>query len=160
MPNPLKANTTSPRQKTGLGAATAVAPAKPKVKGEPKAVRTAEEIERAAANYAKRQKELGRLSKVARRVVPRSEDTGSELALFPKMLLTPAQFRVVAALIRSRDPAMSAARLVLVHGHSLSQAAGMVLRDGVPLPPQLVNNTVTRFKAAHTLICEGYKPGV
>lgn len=78
---------------------------------------------------------------------------------FPKLSLRAAEFDVIAGLIRSRDPSRSAARLVLVDGMTMTQAAKSTFNDeGKALSAQMVNNTITRIKAAHALICEAYAP--
>lgn len=78
---------------------------------------------------------------------------------FPKFTLRAAEFDVIASLIRSRDPSKGAARLVLVDGMTMTQAAKSTFNDeGKPLSAQMVNNTITRIKAAHALVCEAYAP--
>lgn len=78
--------------------------------------------------------------------------TRKELAADPPQL-TPEQFNAVAALIRSREPAQSAARLVLVYGQGKSQAA-----KEANILTQSCWNTVQRFKRALTPIREAF-PG-
>lgn len=124
---------------------------------------------RTEANYAARQIERKRLSRISAKTVPNAvtEKPGKTLKgktsrkiqpLFPKMVLGAKQFGVIANLIRSRDPAKSAAELVLVQGKSIAEAARMVQVGEKAVLPQTVNNAVTRFKAAHTRICEAYTP--
>lgn len=69
----------------------------------------------------------------------------------PGGLMTPAQFYVVARLIRSSEPAREAARLVLVDGLAPGVAA---LQAGVS--PQSVSNATGRVKRAHAAILEAY----
>lgn len=57
--------------------------------------------------------------------------------------MTPAQFDVVAELLRSRDPARAAARLVLIEGATTVAAAAQCA-----VSSQSVSNAVARFKAA------------
>jgi transposase len=54
------------------------------------------------------------------------------------------EFNLIAKLIRSRDPACTAARLVLVSGYSNQEAA-----TEAGCSYNSVTNTVSRFKAAH-----------
>lgn len=63
------------------------------------------------------------------------------------IFLTPEQFSAVAFFIRSREPASSAAKLVLVYNQGKSHAAREV---GIQL--QSCWNTIERFKAALRLI--------
>lgn len=65
--------------------------------------------------------------------------------------MTPAQFKVVAELLRSRDPVRSAAKAALVDGVSTSEAAA---EAGVS--SQSVSNALARFKAAHEKIGSAY----
>lgn len=65
--------------------------------------------------------------------------------------MTGAQFDALAKLLRSRAPALTAARLVLVDGSKPSEAAratGMQLNA--------VSNAVARFRAADELILQAY----
>lgn len=118
-----------------------------------------QQSEKKSAQRGLRQDEIRRLAELSGQIVPHVKGSASSRALFPRMLLSPKQFDAIAKLIRSRDPARAAARLVLVEGMSISEAARSAQgRDGAPLQPQMVNNTVTRFKAAHTLIWEAYRP--
>lgn len=64
-----------------------------------------------------------------------------------------AQFDAIATLIRSREPAKSAARRVLVDGVGPSEAG----RE-FNLTRQSVSNTVGRFRAAETTILTAYHP--
>jgi transposase len=66
--------------------------------------------------------------------------------------MTPAQFDVVAELLRSRDPARAAARLVLIDGASTSAAA-----EHCGVSSQSVSNALSRFKAADEKISQAYK---
>lgn len=68
--------------------------------------------------------------------------------------MTPAQFEVVAELLRSRDPVRSAARAVLVDAAGTTEAA---MHAGVS--SQSVSNALARFKAAHEKIESAYKSG-
>lgn len=61
--------------------------------------------------------------------------------------LTPSQFDAVALLMRSRKPASSAAKLVLVYSQTNAHAA----RE-VGIQPQSCWNTINRFKSALKLI--------
>lgn len=65
--------------------------------------------------------------------------------------MTPEQFQALAHLIRSREPATSAARRVLLDGISQAEAA----RE-FSLGPNNVWNTVNRFRRAHELIQSVY----
>lgn len=65
--------------------------------------------------------------------------------------MTPEQFEVVAHLIRSREPATSAARRVLLDGLSQADAA----RE-FGLGPNNVWNTVNRFRKADEALREVY----
>jgi len=61
------------------------------------------------------------------------------------------EFKVIAKLIRSREPVMTAARLVLVEGKSGIDAAEIT---GVSA--QSVSNTVVRFRNADAEIRRAY----
>jgi hypothetical protein len=102
-----------------------------------------------------RQKQIQELAEVSAEMVPRSKAGRSP---FPTMRLTPTQFEIIAQLIRSREPAKKAARFVLVDGMRIVDAANMTKVGGKSVSPQVVNNTVTRYKVAHTMICTGYRP--
>ncbi|MBZ2207118.1 helix-turn-helix domain-containing protein [Massilia soli] len=65
--------------------------------------------------------------------------------------MTPAQFDVVAELLRSRDPARTAARLVLIDGATTSAAA-----ERCGISSQSVSNAIARFKAADEKISSAY----
>lgn len=66
--------------------------------------------------------------------------------------MTPAQFDVVAELLRSRDPARAAARLVLIEGATTSAAA-----EECGVSSQSVSNAIARFKSADEKISAVYK---
>lgn len=66
--------------------------------------------------------------------------------------MTPAQFDVVAELLRSRDPARAAARLVLIEGASTTAAAAQCA-----VSSQSVSNAVARFKVADQKISTAYQ---
>lgn len=66
--------------------------------------------------------------------------------------MTPEEFDVVAELLRSRDPARAAARLVLIEGATTSVAAA---HCGVS--SQSVSNAIARFKTADEKISAAYK---
>lgn len=68
--------------------------------------------------------------------------------------MTPEQFDLVAELLRSRDPARSAARLVLIDGATTTAAA-----EHVGVSSQSVSNALARFKLAHEKIEAVYKKG-
>ena len=65
--------------------------------------------------------------------------------------MTPKQFDLIAELIRSRDPAKKAAKLVLVHGLSNQEAA-----QTMGLLKTSVSATVLRFKATADKIAKVY----
>lgn len=141
---------------------------KPTTAAQKKAKAATDKV-RVEANYVARQKERIRLSKISIETVPDAVFTEPGMtakgklsrkkpALFPKMVLGKAQFKVIASLLRSRDPAKSAAEMVLVKGLTIAQAAKKSQVGTKPVLPQTVNNAVTRFKAAHTRICEAYTP--
>ena len=67
-------------------------------------------------------------------------------------LMTPAQFYAVAQSIRSREPVRTAARLVLVDGATVPDAAETV---GVSRPS--AHNCIARILAAHRLMLDAYK---
>lgn len=66
--------------------------------------------------------------------------------------MTPTQFEVIAKLIRSREPVMSGAKLVLIDGFSGVDAAVTI---GVSA--QSISNTVKRFRVADAEIRQAYK---
>lgn len=66
--------------------------------------------------------------------------------------LTKAEFELIAALIRSRVPAKTAAYLVLVRGKSNQEAI-----VATELSPASVSNTLTRFRTTHQKICKVYR---
>ena len=65
--------------------------------------------------------------------------------------MTPKQFDAIAKLLRSRDPAKMAARLVLVDGLTRKAA---IEATGVSGPA--ITQAVKRYKDAHTLIQTAY----
>lgn len=65
--------------------------------------------------------------------------------------MTPAQFGVVAELLRSRGSARTAAELVLVAGQSTSTAA-----NATGTSPQGVSNALRRYRKAHTKLLHAY----
>ena len=65
--------------------------------------------------------------------------------------MTNEQFEVLASLMRSREPAKSAARLVLVEGWAGADAA----RE-TGLTPQSVSNAVGPYRAADAAIRSAY----
>lgn len=65
--------------------------------------------------------------------------------------MTPAQFDAIAYLIRSREPATSAARRVLIDGVAQAEAARQF-----GLGPNNVWNTVNRFRKADELLQAAY----
>lgn len=65
--------------------------------------------------------------------------------------MTPKQFDAVAKLLRSRDPAKMAARLVLVDGLTRKDAIEL---SGVSGPA--ITQAVKRYKEAHALIQSAY----
>lgn len=67
--------------------------------------------------------------------------------------MTPAQFDVVAELLRSRDPARAVARMVLVEHATTGEAAA---HYGVS--SQSVSNALARFRSADEKIRAAYKP--
>jgi hypothetical protein len=66
--------------------------------------------------------------------------------------MTPAQFELVAELIRSTEPVRSVAKFVLVEGQSNAKA-----REWTDVSPQSQSNTLTRFRKAHKDIVEVYQ---
>lgn len=68
-----------------------------------------------------------------------------------KVMLNAKQFEVIAKLLRSRDPARTAARMVLVEGRRIKDAGEAT---GL-LHPSIVRS-VARYRAAHLLIIQGY----
>lgn len=67
--------------------------------------------------------------------------------------MTPEQFELIAKLIRSREPAKTVARYVLVEGISNAKAAAET-----GLSAQSVSNTLARFKSADYEIRSAYMP--
>lgn len=65
--------------------------------------------------------------------------------------MTPIQFDAIAVLIKSREPAKSAARRVLVDGE---ENIGAATEFGISR--QSVSNTVARFRSADKLIRDAY----
>lgn len=65
--------------------------------------------------------------------------------------MTPEQFEVVADLIRSREPAKSAARMILLEGAREVDAAA-----ATGIARSSAHNTATRFRAAHAKILAAY----
>ncbi len=66
--------------------------------------------------------------------------------------MTHEQFEVIAQLIRSREPATTAARLVLMDGLSNAEAA-----TETGISPQSVSNTLARFRLADKKIRAAYR---
>lgn len=71
--------------------------------------------------------------------------------------MTNTQFDVVTNMIRARSDAMSAARLVLVHGISYVDAIKQI-KSPIPISSQMLNNTVGRIRNGHERICTAYTP--
>ena len=67
--------------------------------------------------------------------------------------MTTEQFEVLAKLLRSRAPAVTAARRVLVDGVRPSEAA----RE-TGMTPAAVSNALARYRAADVLIRQAYTP--
>ena len=65
--------------------------------------------------------------------------------------MTAEQFEVLANLMRSREPAKTAARLVLVDG-----LAGVEAARQAGVTPQSVSNAVARYRAADAAIRGAY----
>lgn len=65
--------------------------------------------------------------------------------------LTLAQFEVIAKLLRSKEPAATAAKLVLVDGLAVKD---VVLKTGMSQPS--VSQAAKRYRDAHDLILTGY----
>ena len=65
--------------------------------------------------------------------------------------LTPAEFEIVAKLLQSKEPARTAARLVLLEGNTISEA---VTVTGLLQPS--VSRTVRRYRETHLFILTGY----
>lgn len=65
--------------------------------------------------------------------------------------MTPKQFDAVAKLLRSRDPAKMAARLVLVDGMTRKAAI-----EATGLSGPAITQAVKRYKEAHALIQTAY----
>ncbi|HEY8095829.1 MAG TPA: hypothetical protein VIE65_06995 [Methylobacter sp.] len=66
--------------------------------------------------------------------------------------MTPKEFDAIAVLISSREPAKSAARLVLIHGKGVTESA-----KEYGITRQSVSNTLKRFRSADKIIRTGYK---
>ncbi len=66
--------------------------------------------------------------------------------------MTPAHFDVIAKLLRSRDPARAAARLVLIDGKS-----GVAAAAELGISANSVSRAALRFKAADRDIRAAYK---
>ena len=66
--------------------------------------------------------------------------------------MTPAQFETIAKLIRSREPVMSGARLVLI-----DEVSGVDAAAATGVSSQSISNTVARFRAADAEIRQAYK---
>lgn len=66
--------------------------------------------------------------------------------------LTKKQFDLIASLIRSREPARTAAHLILVRGKSNPEAM-----EATGLSASSVSNTLGRFRVAHEKICKVYR---
>lgn len=66
--------------------------------------------------------------------------------------LKKAEFDLIASLIRSREPARTAAYLILVRGKSNQQAMA-----DTGLSAASVSNTLGRFRLAHEKICKVYR---
>ncbi len=65
--------------------------------------------------------------------------------------LTQKQFDVIADLMQAKEPARTAAFLVLVKGRTNKEA---MAKTGVS--PQSLCNTVVRYRQKHEMICEAY----
>ena len=65
--------------------------------------------------------------------------------------LTKKQFDLIASLIRSREPARTAAHLILVRGKSNPDAMA-----ATGLSAASVSNTLGRYREAHKKICNVY----
>lgn len=65
--------------------------------------------------------------------------------------MSPAQFEVVAELLRSREPVRTAVRLVLVEGAATKTAA---LAAG--MQPNAVSNALGRYRNAHRKLIAAY----
>lgn len=65
--------------------------------------------------------------------------------------MTPAQFEVIAKLLRSREPARTAARLVLIDGFAIKDAVA-----ATKMLQPAVSRAVARYRKAHALILTGY----
>lgn len=66
-------------------------------------------------------------------------------------LLTPAQFEVVAKVLRSKDPARRAAYMVLVEGATQNEAIA-----ATNMHQSAVSRSLKRFVNTHALILTGY----
>lgn len=65
--------------------------------------------------------------------------------------MTPAQFEVVAELLRSREPVRTAVRLVLVEGATTKVAA-----EVAGMQPNAVSNALGRYRNAHRKLVVAY----
>lgn len=65
--------------------------------------------------------------------------------------LTPAEFEVVAKLLQSKEPATTAARLVMIEGKTVKEA---VATTGCLQPA--VSRIVRRCRETHVFILSGY----
>lgn len=65
--------------------------------------------------------------------------------------MTETQHAVLVKLLRSREPACEAARLVLVEGRTPTAAA-----ESCGMSRQAASNAVTRFRTAHKAILNAY----
>lgn len=66
--------------------------------------------------------------------------------------LTESEFSALAKLLRSRDPAKTAARIVLVEGRPRKDAMALTGASGPS-----VSQAVRRFREAHLLVLGAYK---
>ena len=62
-----------------------------------------------------------------------------------------AQFEVIAELLRSREPAKTAARMVLIDGLSNQEAAART-----KMSAQAISNALTRYRTAHSKIQKAF----
>lgn len=69
----------------------------------------------------------------------------------PASELTPAEFEIVSKLLQSKEPARSAARLVLVEGKTITEA---VTATGLLQPS--VSRVVRRCRETHEFILTAY----
>lgn len=66
--------------------------------------------------------------------------------------LTKKQFDLIADMMRSREPARTAAYMVLVQGRTNQQAIAKT-----ELSPASVSNTLGRYRETHKKICKVYE---